>query len=188
VGDQGVKAALDPAASLNQVRELLATHPSFRTIRVSRSPDLQRKSSYLGRAIKEIRLFKYGVVFSRTLALLYFDLYQQGSDSLVMDLHWHETKAPAGWAVFIHFVDAEGNVCFQGDYSLDGEVPDRLGFVYTRRTVAIPREAPRGAYRVRLGVWCPSESRHLPLGRVRGCRREPPGPYHNAVILKAFNV
>jgi hypothetical protein len=186
--DNGSKPVSDALASLNQVQELLAAHPGFRTAYVRPAPDLGQKASSLGRTIKEIRLLRFGAVFSRTLVLLHFKLHQQQVNTLVMDLHWHLAKVRAGWTVFIHFLDCEGNVCFQGDYSLDGEVPDALGFVYSRRIVAVPREVAGGAYRVRLGVWSPSESRHLPLSRVRGCHREPPGPYHNAVLLSVFTV
>jgi hypothetical protein len=178
----------DPLASLNQMCELLAADPTFRVKRVTQSPNLAQKRSLLGRMIKEIRLLRFGAVFSGTLTLLYFQLHQQESHNLVIDLHWHQTKRKAGWAVFIHFLDCEGRMCFQGDYSLDGEVPDALGFVYSRRMVVVPREVLRGTYRVRLGVWSPGESRHLPLSRVRGCRREPPGAYQNAVLLSAFTI
>jgi hypothetical protein len=178
----------DPVASLNQVCELLAADPSFRVARVRQAPDLRQRQSYLGWMIKEIRLLNFGAVFSGTLTLLYFQIHQQGPHNIVMDLHWHLAKKRAGWAVFIHFLDCDGKLCFQGDYSLDSEVPDALGFVYSRRIVVVPREIARGVYRVRLGVWSPSESCHLPLGRVHGCRREPPGPYHNAIHLNVFTI
>jgi hypothetical protein len=186
--DHNTKPLSDPLASLNQVCELLAADPNFRVARVRQTPDPGQKQSFLGWMIKETRLLKFGAVFSRTLTLVSFQLHQQGPRNIVMDLHWHVSKKKSGWAVFIHFLDNQGELRFQGDYSLDGEVPDALGFVYSRQIVAVPREVVGGAYRVRLGVWSPSQSRHLPLGRVRGCRREPPGPYHNAVLLNTFTM
>ena len=186
--NRNTKPVSEALASLNQVCELLAADADFRIARVSQAPDLGRTPSYLGWMIKEIRLLRFGAVFSETFTLLCFRLHQQEPRNLVMDLQWHLTKAKAGTAVFIHFLDREGKLCFQGDYSLDTEAPDALGFVYSRRVVVVPREVGGGAYRVRLGVWSPSESRHLPLSRVRGCHREPPGEYHNAVLLNVFTV
>jgi hypothetical protein len=186
--DQSAKPVPDPLASLNQVCELLAVDSGFRVTRVRQAPDLEQTPSSLGRIIKEIRLRRFGAVFSGVLALLYFELRQQDPRIIVIDLHWHLTKMRTGWAVFIHFLDGEGRICFQGDYSLDGEAPDALGFVYSRRVVAVPREVARGTYRVRLGVWSPAESRHLPLSRVQGCDREPPGDYHNAVLLDVVTI
>ena len=186
--DHSAKPILDPLVSLNQVCELLAGDSEFRVTRVRQAPDFGQTPPWLGRIIKEIRLLRFGAVFSRTITLLYFKVQQQDPHNIVMDVHWHLTKRQPGWAVFIHFLDYEGNLCFQGDYSLDGEAPDALGFVYSRRVVAVPREVVRGAYRVRLGVWSPAERRHLRLSRVHGLHREPPGPYHNAVLLNVFTI
>jgi hypothetical protein len=179
---------LDPLTSLNQVCELLAADPGFRVTRVRRAPELERTPSRLGRLITATRLRKFGAVFSGSLTLIFFELKQQGSRNIVMDLHWHLAQSPAGWAVFIHFIDDAGKLCFQGDYSLDGETPDALGFVYSRRVVVVSPEVVPGTYRIRLGVWSPAESRHLPLSEVRGCDREPPGDYHNAVLLGIVTI
>jgi hypothetical protein len=186
--DHNTKPISDPLASLNQVCELLAAGPNFRVTRVSQAPGLGQKQPHLGWMIKESRLLRFGAVFSGVLTLLKFQLHQQETRNIIMDLHWHAAKKIAGWAVFIHFLDSQGELRFQGDYSLDGEVPDALGFVYSRRIVVVPREVGQGAYRVRLGVWSPGESRHLRLSRVHGCHREPPGPYHNAVLLNTFTI
>jgi hypothetical protein len=186
--DHDAKPRVDPLVSLRQVCELLESDPGFRVTRVRQAPDLTHASSRLGGLIKAIRLQRFGAVFSDTLTLLHFKLQQPGTRHIVMNLHWHLTERPEGWAVFIHFVDGQGNLCFQGDYSLDGETPDALGFVYSRRVVVVPQEVVCGVYQVRLGVWSPAESRHLPLSRVHGCHREPPGPYHNAVLLDVVTI
>lgn len=186
--DPSAKPRLDPLVSFHQVCELLAADPDFRVTRVRQATDSRQAPSRLGGLVKEVRLRRFGAVFSDTLTLLYFKLQQRGTHNIVMHLHWHLTERPAGWAVFIHFVDGQGNLCFQGDYSLDGETPDALGFVYSRRVVVVPQEVVRGVYQVRLGVWSPAESRHLPMSRVHGCHREPPGPYHNAVLLDVVTI
>jgi hypothetical protein len=147
-----------------------------------------RKHSRLGETIKEIRFKRSGAEFAGVLMLLHFELHQQEPRTLIMDLHWYLGEMRNGWTVFIHFLDSQGNLCFQGDYPLDGEAPDALGFAYSRRTVVVPPEVADGTYRVRLGAWSPSERQHLPLSRVRGFLREPPGAYHNAILLDEFTV
>jgi len=188
LSDHNAKPASDPLVSLDQVCELLASHPDFRITQVRQFANSPRKSSRLGRFIKEIRMRKFGAEFAGTLTLLHFQVNRAAPNKLVLDLSWHTSEIPAGWSVFIHFVDGPGEMRFQGDYSLEGEVPDRLGFLYSRRSVDIPREVAPGDYRVRLGVWSPSENQHVPLTRFRGCDREPPGWCHNAVILSSFTI
>jgi hypothetical protein len=107
---------------------------------------------------------------------------------LAMDLQWHFAARRSGQAVFIHFLDRDGALCFQGDYSLDGEMPDPLGFAYSRRSVPIPEGVVAGTYQVRLGVWLPGESRHLSLGRTRGCSRDQSAGYQDSVLLDAFTI
>ncbi len=186
--DHNAKPASDPLVSLDQVCELLAAHPDFRIIPVSQSANFSRRPSFLGRLIKEIRLRRFGAEFAGTLTLLHFEAHRPEPGKLVLDLAWHTTEIPAGWSVFIHFLDGRGEMRFQGDYPLEGEVPDRLGFVYSRRSVDIPSEVAPGDYRVRLGVWSPNENQHVSLTRFRGCNREPPGWCHNAVLLSTITL
>ena len=186
--DHNAKPASDPLVSLDQVCELLASHPGFRITQVRQSANLRRTSYWLGRFIKEVRLRRFGAEFDGTLTLLDFQAHRPGPHKLVLDLSWHTTEVHSGWSVFIHFLDGQGEVRFQGDYPLEGEVPDRLGFVYSRRTVDIPREVSKGEYRVRLGVWFPTGRQHVPLTRFRRCDREPPGWCHNAVILTSITI
>jgi hypothetical protein len=142
----------------------------------------------LGRIIKEIRFRKFGAQFGDTFTLLDFGIRQQEPRYILMDLQWHVADVRTGCAVFIHFVDREGSVCFQGDYSMDGEIPDSLGFAYSRRSVVVPGEIASGAYRVRLGVWSPAARQHLSLERFRSCDRELPGHYYNSVLLKSIAI
>jgi hypothetical protein len=188
LGDREIKSKPDALVSLDPVFDLLASHPDFHIASVKPAPQLERKYSWLGRMIRDIRSRKYSAEFAGVLMLVHFELHRQEPRNLMMDLHWYLAETRPGWNVFIHFLDSEGNLCFQGDYPLDGETPDALGFVYSRRTVAIPQDIARGVYRVRLGAWSPSERRHLPLGRLRGYLREQPGPYHNAILLDEFTI
>jgi hypothetical protein len=178
----------DELVSLDQVFDLLAPHPDFRVIHVRESPRSGRKYPRLGRLIKEMRARRYCAEFAGALMLLHFELDWREPRTLIMDLHWYLGEMRTGWTVFIHFLDLQGNLCFQGDYPLDGEAPDALGFTYSRRTVAIPPEVASGTYRVRLGAWAPSERRHLGLSRIKGFRRELPGAYHNAILLDEFAI
>jgi hypothetical protein len=178
----------DAIAALREVHSLLAAHPSFKIVPVRSSSPASWGQSSLGRVIRELRLVKFGAKFDRVLTLLYFRIQKDGPRRISLDLQWHATRIGAGWSVFIHFVDAAGEIRFQGDYALEGQTPDALGFLYSRRRVDIPTEVPEGTYRVRLGVWSPPETRHLRLSRVRGCLRERAEWCRNAVILATFQV
>jgi hypothetical protein len=186
--DHNAKPAADPLVSLDQVCDLLASHPEFRVTQVRQLAHATRKPSWLGWFIKEDQLRRFGAEFAGTLTLLHFRVDRPEPNTLVLDLSWHIAEIYAGSSVFIHFLDGQGEVCFQGDYPLEGEVPDRLGFVYSRRSVEIPREITPGDYRVRLGVWYPSDRQTVLLTRFHGCDREASGWHHNAVILSSVTI
>lgn len=182
----------DPLVSLGRISDMLAVHPDFRITPAGQTPASMPGLSFLGLAvgwaIKEGRLTRFGVAFSGGLTLLHFRVFQPEPRTLVMDLQWHFTVRRSGQAVFIHFLNRDGALCFQGDYSLDGQTPDPLGFAYSRRSVPVPEGVAAGTYRVRLGVWLPGESRHLPLGRTRGCARDQSGQYRDSVLLDGLTV
>lgn len=188
LNDHNAKPASDPLVSLEQVCDLLGSHPEFRVTQIRPLADLNRKPSRLAQLIKEDRLRRFGAEFANTLALLDFRIDRPEPNTLVLDLTWHITEMYAGSSVFIHFLDSSGAVRFQGDYPFEGEVPDRLGFVYSRRTIDIPREVAPGEYRTRLGVWFPRVRQIVTLTRFYGCDREAPGWYHNAVLLSPFAI
>lgn len=189
--DHSAKPAPDTLVPLDEVCDLLASHPGFRVTPVGQFANSPRKPSWLGRFIREVRLRRFGAEFAGILTLLRFEIERPKPRTLVLDLSWHAwhiAEIYAGWSVFIHFLDRGGEVRFQGDFPLEGEVPDRLGFVYTRRTIDIPPEAAAGDYRIRLGVWHPSEDRTVLLTRFRGCDRGPSGWFHNAVMLSSVKI
>ncbi len=186
--DHNVPSSADAPAELKQVRELLSAHAGFMVVPVRVSLGPVRRMARLGLAIKRFRFRKFGAEFDGAFTLFDFRLHHESPRRLVLDLHWHLTQIGDGRSVFIHFVDAADEVRFYGDYPLDGEEPDVLGFLYSRRLVEVPKEAPAGMYRVRLGVWCPAENRLTALGRFRGCLQASGTWYHHAVILDSVEI
>jgi cephalosporin hydroxylase len=188
VMDHNAKGSADALAALKEVHDLLSAHPSFGVVPVRVPSALARRTSLLGLAIKSYRFLRFGAKFDCGLTLLHFKLRMETPRTVILDLQWHATRIDAGLSVFIHFVDAAGEIRFQGDYPLETESPDALGCVYSRRRVEAPKETPAGMYRVRLGVWRPAENKHVRLDRFRGCQREPEGWCHDAVILSSIEL
>jgi hypothetical protein len=178
----------DALASLDEICQLLRTHPDFRELPAVQVARKSPTGLAIGRFIKNVRLLRFGAEFARSVTLWHFQIRQDKPRVLVLDLRWHVAKLLDDWFVFIHFVDDDGEIRFQGDYPLRGVVPDRLGFVYSHRLVAVPAEIPRGSYHVRLGVWSPTAVSHLELTRFRGCQRGPADLWHNAVRLATVTV
>lgn len=161
----------DAFESLDEVCRLLQTHTGFRELPAVRPAGKSNRSGMaFGRFIKNLRLRSFGAEFASSLTLWHFQIHQDSPRMLALDLRWHVEKLLDDWCVFVHFVDDSGEIRFQGDYPLRGVTPDLLGFVYSRRLVAVPAEVPRGSYHVRLGVWSPGAGSHLPLTRFRGCQ------------------
>jgi cephalosporin hydroxylase len=186
--DHNAKGSADALTALKEVHELLSAHPSFGVVPVRVPSALARRTSLLGLAIKSYRFLRFGAKFDCGLTLLSFKLRVETPRTVILDLQWHATRIDAGLSVFIHFVDAADEIRFQGDYPLEIESPDTLGFIYSRRRVEVPKETPAGMYRVRLGVWRPTENKHVRLDRFRGCQREPAGWCHDAVILSSIEL
>ena len=184
VGDNAQESS-DALAALQEVQVLLSAHPGFELVPVKVSA---RRMPLLGLAIRSLRFRKFGARFEGGLTLMDFRLRWETPRALVLDLQWHVTRLGEGLSVFIHFVDVADEIRFQADYPLESEVPDVLGFFYSRRRVEIPKDAPAGMYRVRLGVWSPIEKSHLKLRRFHGCRRDPAAWCQNAVILDSIEV
>jgi hypothetical protein len=188
VVDHAAKEPADALTALKEVHELLSAHPGFEIVPVRVSSGPAQRTSLLGLVIKGFRFRNFGAKFAGGLTLLHFRLRRETPRSLILELQWHATHIGDGLSVFIHFVDAADEIRFQGDYPLENEARDALGFFYSRRLIEVPKEAPAGMYRVRLGVWCPSENRHVKLYRFRGCYQEPAGWCHNAVILNSIEI
>lgn len=182
------KGPADALTALKQVHELLSAHPGFEVMPVRSSSDRARRSSLLGLMIKHFRFRKFVAEFDGALTLLRFRVHWETPRTLILELQWHATHIGDGRSVFIHFVDAAGEIRFQGDFPLGSEAPDALGFFYSRRRLEVPKEAPVGTYRLRLGLWRPAEDRMATLSRVRGCPQEVAMWFENAVILDSIEL
>jgi hypothetical protein len=188
VVDHNAKGPVDPLTALKEVHELLSSHPGFDALPVRVSSGPPRRTSLLGLAIRRFRFRKFGANFAGGLTLLHFRLRRETACTLILDLQWHATHIGDGLSVFIHFVDAADQIRFQGDYPLESDASDALGFFYSTRRVEVPKETPAGKYRVRLGVWLPAENRHVELLRFKGCLRDPAEWCHNAVVLDSVEI
>ena len=182
--EHNVSGTGDATGELGELADLLSAHRGFRVVRVKASAERPRKSR-LGSLIKRMRFRKFGAEFDRDLTLLGFHVNKETPCIWTVELQWHACQVIEGLSVFIHFVNTNGDIRFQADYPLEDEVPDVLGFFYSRRRVDVPTDAEPGSYRVRLGVWRPSEKRHLELRRFHGCHQETSGWARNAVLLDA---
>lgn len=178
----------DAFRSLDEVCQLLQTHPRFRELPVVRVAGKSRTGLAIGRFIKNMRLRRFGAEFARSLTLWHFQIRQEQPRVLALDLRWHAENLAADWHVFIHFVDASGEIRFQGDYPLKGVILDLFGFAYSRRQVAVPAETPGGNYHVRLGVWSPGDGGRLELTQFRGCQRDPADGWRDAVMVGTVTI
>lgn len=173
------------AAGFSELCHVLEAHLGFRT------PSLRRGGPnllWLGRLAQELRLLRFGAEFAGGLTLLAFFFEPEDRRKFNFYFQWRCRKIQPDWHVFLHFLNPEGKICFQGDHPIGSVGPDALGFLFLRRTVDVPPEIAPGTYRIRLGVWIPQEQTHLPLLRHRGCLQEQPGWCHNTVLLGNLEV
>lgn len=109
--------------------------------------------------------------FGDDLELAGYDVVRIAPRRLRIVLLWHALR-PMVWeyASFLHFEGA--GVRFQDDHFLGG--PGRTtpawnsgDFVREEREVAVPDDAPPGAYSIRIGVWAPKEAIRLRVGDAK---------------------
>jgi hypothetical protein len=92
-----------------------------------------------------------GVEFAGTFRLRGAMVRRVGT-TLEMELLWEDLgAAPANWWVFVHVLDADGEIVFQADYPLRMLRP---GLPW-RSVVVWPNEQLRGANRVGIGIYQP---------------------------------
>jgi len=97
-----------------------------------------------------------------------------GERRFVFKFRWDAASpAPLALRVFVHFVDANGEIRFQGDHAPSVPVTTWKGVVYTTATVTIPPEFQAGSqFDVRIGFWDPATgARYLPEGPEDGTKR-----------------
>jgi hypothetical protein len=170
---------------LSEVYRLLGVHPDFAA--PSACSGLPR-ASWPSRVVQQARLLRFGAEFAGGLTLLRFCFTVEDRRKYAFYFQWRCLHLRPEWRVFLHFLNPDGDISFQGDHALGEAVPEASGLLYLRQAVEAPAETPEGLYRIRLGVWTPGQKEHLPLLRHRGCRRESPGWCHDAVLLGSLRV
>ena len=104
-------------------------------------------------------------------------------DELPLTLYWRaEAPLAADYVVFMHLLDAAGNIVAQGD------APPRAGrypthwwepgeVIADQHVIPLPADLPPGDYRVRTGLYRPDTGERLPLAGAAGDAVEL-GPFH----------
>lgn len=113
------------------------------------------------------------------IALIGYDAPEtaQAGQTLPVTLYWQALQAPeTNYQVFVHLVDAAGQLVAQSDGLNPGDFPtenwptDR--YVRDTHELALPEEIAQGTYRVSAGLWLASQGERLPVldptGRVVG--------------------
>jgi hypothetical protein len=103
----------------------------------------------------------------RTAALVGFDLTDdvQPGSTLTVTLVWHAEETPAtSYRVFLHLLDAEGNLAAQSDGVPAGWARPTTGwlpgeYITDSHTLAIPPEAAPGEYALQAGMYVPGGAR-----------------------------
>ncbi len=170
---------------IHDLSRVLAAHPEFRVLPVKNNPSAPRSAAMIGNMLASIASVRSIATFDRAISLLWHRTCRN-SGRFEVDLFWHVRRISGDWWVFLHGVDSEGNIAFQDDFSLAGATPSPFGFLYTRRSIALPPEIAQRRCTLRLGLWIPSEARQLSLTRLRGFARES-GGWYNAVSLNFRN-
>ena len=125
-----------------------------------------------------------GANFADMASLLAYEANSiPSSDELPLTLYWRaEAPLAADYVVFVHLLDAAGNVVAQGD------APPRAGrypthwwepgeVIADQHVIPLPADLPPGDYRVRTGLYRPDTGERLPLAGAAGDAVEL-GPFH----------
>jgi hypothetical protein len=89
-------------------------------------------------------------------------------DRLDLTLYWRARRAlDIDYQVFVHLLDAEGNLVAQSDKLNPGEFPTRRWpldrYVPDAHTLVLPADLPPGDYTVAAGLWVQGEGWRLPV-------------------------
>jgi hypothetical protein len=116
-----------------------------------------------------------GANFADKVTLLGYEINPiSSSEACPLTLYWRaEAPLAADYTVFVHLLDAAGNVVAQGD------APPRAGRYPTRwwepgeiiadqHAIPLPVNLPAGEYRVRTGMYRPDTGERLPLAGAAG--------------------
>lgn len=95
-------------------------------------------------------------------------------DAVILTLTWSATQPiPDDYAIFVHLVDAQGNLIAQGD------APPRDGYwptshwqpeeaVASRHIIPLPADLPAGDYKLLVGMYDPASGRRLAIRAAAG--------------------
>jgi hypothetical protein len=181
----------DGRLELAQVCNLLAALQGWRAPHVRCSPPLSPRTTgfRIGEWIRRLHFLRFGVAFEDDLFLLKFRCLTDGPRRLRLRLVWQSRFLHPEWCVFVHFLDARGEICFQGDHLLGGRrLLDQLGLLYYEVPIDVREEVAPGSYAIRMGIWWPQQQRHLRVYGFRGVRQEAPGWCENAVYVGGCRI
>jgi hypothetical protein len=94
--------------------------------------------------------------------------------ALPLTLYWRaEAPMAADYVVFIHLLDAAGEVVAQGDAAPQaGRYPTHWWepgeVISDQHVIPLPADLPPGSYRIRLGLYRPDTGERLPLAGAAG--------------------
>lgn len=93
---------------------------------------------------------------TQVLRLANPNLSVQAGQSLTFTTQFNAAPMSANYAVFVHFVNANGANALGADYTPATPTMSWSGLVTSNRTVAVPSSLPAGTYSVRMGLYLPS--------------------------------
>ncbi len=110
-----------------------------------------------------------GAEFGPTIQLYGYDLGEAAGGALPITLHWQAAAQPdRDYSVFVHLVDADGNIISQSDgVPLGGARPTtgwRPGeFISDAYNLTIPADLPPGSYDLFVGLYDPDDGTRPPV-------------------------
>lgn len=111
------------------------------------------------------------VNFGDQIALLGYDLSDkeiQAGEKIELSLYWQALRQlDIDYQVFVHILDASGNLVAQSDKLNPGEFPTRRWpmdkYVPDSHILVMPDDLPPGEYKVMTGLWVQSDGWRLPV-------------------------
>jgi glycosyltransferase involved in cell wall biosynthesis len=180
-----VKTVDENIAELFEIyTQLYAKYKSSRPAPPKMPRYLSRIALARGALSKRMRLARSGVQFASNLALLHCRA-SVTPGKLSFEFEWHAHEIPSEWAVFVHLVDAEGNIRLQADHALSQYMQSPWGFIQYCFHRGIPPAEFGNTYQVKLGVWEPGTAFRLPILYSKGFHKI---PVESAVVLGSIQL
>jgi hypothetical protein len=149
---------------LNRFREPIADKVFIGPLKIAPSPPTPAELDALRRV---------GVRFGETFELVGYTLLRAG-DTLNLTLYWRGiAKSNKDYTVFVHLLDAQGNVRAQRDAPpRDGAYPTSIWdvgeIVRDEYALELPRDWAAGEYRLAIGLYEYPSLARLPVVDARG--------------------